>query len=179
MDITALVIAIIALVSINSLKAKVEELTEQLDRLRRDGGGSGDVDSEDLAERVRMNSRFLARLAAGESLMPSQVREGHLWVDVSPEQAKVLVQDGIRILDVRTPQETASGVIPGAIQIPVDELPNRAEELPRDHAPTLVYCAAGVRSAVACQYLTEQGFDSLVNLDGGFSSWPGAKEKPA
>ncbi|MDF1838294.1 MAG: rhodanese-like domain-containing protein [Planctomycetota bacterium] len=179
MEITALSLAILALLAVYSLSSKLDEVTEQLDRLRKEGGGSSGRETEELAERVGMNSRFLARLAAGEYLMPSHVREGHLWVDVSPEQAKVLVQDGIRVLDVRTPQETGSGIIPGAILIPVDDLPRRADELPRDHAPTLVYCAAGVRSAAACQYLTEQGYDSLVNLDGGFGCWNGEKVKPA
>jgi rhodanese-related sulfurtransferase len=125
-----------------------------------------------------MNSRFLSRLAAGESLGPDQIREGRLWAECSPEEGKALVEQGVRVLDVRTPQETASGVIPGAICIPVNELPQRASELERNHQPTLVVCAAGVRSAAACQFLSEQGYDGLVNLDGGMSRWGGERERP-
>ena len=179
MEITALTLALLALLAAYSLSAKLDSVTEELDRLRKGGGGSKGPETDGLAERVAMNCRFLARLAAGEALLPSQIREGELWVDITPEQGHALVKGGVRILDVRTAHETAAGIIPGAILIPVDELPNRAEELPRDHAPTLVYCAMGGRSAAACQYLTEQGFESLVNLDGGFGSWPGEKEKPA
>ena len=179
MEIVALSLALLALLAVWSLSSKLGAMTDQLASLRSAGKSSSDVDVDELGERVRMNSRFLARLAGGESLAPHQVREGHLWVDVTPEEAQALVEKGVRVLDVRTQHETMSGMIPGALHIPVDDLPARAEELPRDHATTLVYCAMGVRSAAACQYLTEQGYDSLVNLDGGFSSWSGDKKKPA
>ncbi|MCB9914653.1 MAG: rhodanese-like domain-containing protein [Planctomycetes bacterium] len=90
----------------------------------------------------------------------------------------MLVEHGARVLDVRTPMETAGGVIPGAVCIPVNELPERLAELPKNHATTLVVCAMGVRSAAACQYLSEQGYDGLVNLDGGMSRWTGEKARP-
>ncbi len=84
----------------------------------------------------------------------------------------------MRVVDVRTPQETLAGVIPGAVRIPVDDLPMRFAELGRKSTPTLVYCAMGVRSAAACQFVSEQGFDALHNLEAGMSSWSGPTEIP-
>jgi len=79
---------------------------------------------------------------------------------------------------VRTAQETALGIIPGALHIPVDELPQRAREIPKDARTKLVYCAGGGRSAAACEYLSEQGFVELYNLESGFAGWNGPREKP-
>ena len=175
MEIVALSIALIALFLTLSTRSRIAELSEQLAARPSSGSGAG---LEELSDRVKINSRFLARMAAGEILAPHQVREGELWADVSPEEAFELVKKGARVIDVRSPQETASGIIPGAICIPVDELPNRMDELPRDHSMTVIYCSVGGRSAAACQYLSEKGYDSLVNMDGGFGSWPGEKERP-
>ena len=175
MEYAAFAIALLALMSAWSARAKLAALADELASLR--SGGSGG-DTEELSRRIDMNSRFLSRLASGESLGPDQIREGRLWAECSPEEGQALVAKGVRVLDVRTPQETASGVIPGAICIPVNELPQRASELERSHETTLIVCAAGVRSAAACQYLSEQGNDGLVNLEGGMSRWGGERVRP-
>ncbi|MBK7642380.1 MAG: rhodanese-like domain-containing protein [Planctomycetes bacterium] len=107
------------------------------------------------------------------------VLEGRLWRDLDSQSAAALVREGgLCIIDVRTPQETALGIIPGAILIPVDELPQRAREIPKDGRKKLVYCAGGGRSAAACEYLSEQGYFELLNLESGFSGWNGPREKP-
>ena len=62
--------------------------------------------------------------------------------------------------------------------IPLDELPKRVREVPRNGKTTLVYCAGGARSASACEFLSEQGLGGLLNLTGGFSSWSGPRAKP-
>ncbi len=173
METIALAIAVFALISAWSLRSKLAALEDQLI-----SQGPGSPRDAGLSERVGLNTRFLARLAAGESLAPEQVREGQLWCDVSPEGAAVLIEGGARTLDVRTPAEVAAGIIPGAICIPVDELPERAGELSKEVAATVVYCAMGVRSAAACEYLASQGFDGLVNLDGGFGRWTGDRVRP-
>ncbi|MFT5200359.1 MAG: rhodanese-related sulfurtransferase [Planctomycetota bacterium] len=179
MEITALCIALLSLLAVWSTRSTISELRDQVASLRSSVSSLGSHDLDELAERASTNSRFLARLAGGESLAPSQIREGQLWVDVTPQEAQALVEKGARVLDVRAPQEIGSGIISGAIHIPVDDLPARAAELPRDDVATLIYCSMGMRSAAACQYLSEQGYDSLFNLEDGFGSWPGAKERPA
>ena len=56
-----------------------------------------------------------------------------------------------------------------------DELEARAHELPKDGKPLVIYCAAGVRSAAACEYLSSLGHDGLYNLAGGFAAWTGPR----
>ncbi len=77
---------------------------------------------------------------------------------------------GLQIVDVRNPGEVAAGVIPGAINIPVGELPARTGEL--DPAkPTVVYCAGGYRSSVAASLLRERGFADVSDILGGYGAW--------
>jgi len=178
MDVIAFVFGIFGLFGfLVALKARgeLELLRERVERLAASDGG----DTEELERDVRVNRAFLARLAAGEHLEPDQIAEGQVWSDVNVERAKALLDEGVRVLDVRTPQETAGGVIPGAIRIPVDELPNRVHELGRKGDAMLVYCAAGVRSAAACEFLSDRGFTTLHNLDTGMMGWSGPLDRPA
>ena len=79
-----------------------------------------------------------------------------------------LASSGRVLLDVRTPAEFAAGIIPGAINIPLDELRDRVSEVP--NAPITVYCQVGQRGHTATVFLREKGFDA-VNLDGGYKTW--------
>ncbi|MBK7878399.1 MAG: rhodanese-like domain-containing protein [Planctomycetes bacterium] len=107
------------------------------------------------------------------------IAEGRLWDDVDARAAHAPWKEGRwRVLDVRTPQEMARGILAGALCIPVDELEARVKELPRDGTPLLVYCASGGRSAAACEFLSHAGFDELHNLEGGISAWPHGTVKP-
>jgi rhodanese-related sulfurtransferase len=122
---------------------------------------------------------MVAALAGGQELTREQVLEGVLWQDVSPARGRELVESGgIRIVDVRSPEETAQGIIPGAMVLPIEELEARWREIPNDGKRTLVYCAGGVRSAHACEFLASQGYSSLYNLEGGFTSWSGPVARP-
>ncbi|MCX5660358.1 MAG: FAD-dependent oxidoreductase [Planctomycetota bacterium] len=73
------------------------------------------------------------------------------------------------LLDVRTPQEFASGHIPGAANIPVDELRGRLGELPRDRR-IASYCQVGQRGYLATRILLQSGF-SAVNVGGGYKTF--------
>ena len=74
-------------------------------------------------------------------------------------------QRGDVILDVRTPREFALGCMEGAINIPVDELRSRLDELPKNRR-ILVYCAVGFRAYIACRILMQHGYDAY-NITGG------------
>jgi glyoxylase-like metal-dependent hydrolase (beta-lactamase superfamily II)/rhodanese-related sulfurtransferase len=74
------------------------------------------------------------------------------------------------VLDVRRPGEFASGRIPGAQNVPLDELPERLSEVPRGTALAVV-CAGGYRSSMACSLLARAGFANVVNVTGGTSAW--------
>ncbi|MFB9259636.1 rhodanese-like domain-containing protein [Dietzia aerolata] len=77
------------------------------------------------------------------------------------------------LLDTRTPGEVADGAIPGALNIPVDELRDRMDELPDGRV--LAYCAVGVRGYLASRILVQAGREA-VNLDGGYTTWKAATQ---
>lgn len=84
---------------------------------------------------------------------------------------EIIREPGAVALDVRTPQEFASGHLKGARHIPLSELGSRAGELPSKDGPILVYCHAGSRSMQACGILSNQGFSNAHNLSGGITAW--------
>ena len=100
------------------------------------------------------------------------------FVPTSIEEGREMLTDteGLVLLDVRTPGETAGGIIPGAILIPMQDIPNRLDEIPE--GPLLVYCHVGARSAAVCEFLAEQGRTELYNLEGGISNWTGESVQP-
>lgn len=73
------------------------------------------------------------------------------------------------LIDVRTSGEYGTGYIPGAINIPVEELANRLDEVPKD-VPVVLYCRSGNRSADASEILLENGFTDVYDL-GGIQDW--------
>lgn len=84
------------------------------------------------------------------------------------------VADDAVLLDVREQDEWDAGHAPGAVHIPLGDLPQRLEELPDTDAGTLaVTCRSGGRSSRAVAWLTQQGFD-VANLDGGMKAWQAA-----
>ena len=76
----------------------------------------------------------------------------------------------LQIVDVRNPGETAAGIIPNAITIPVGQLPERLDELDVTK-PTVVYCAGGYRSSVAASLLRQRGFADVSDILGGYGAW--------
>jgi NADPH-dependent 2,4-dienoyl-CoA reductase/sulfur reductase-like enzyme/rhodanese-related sulfurtransferase len=73
------------------------------------------------------------------------------------------------LLDVRTAGEVHAGTIPGAVNIPIDELRNRLDELPKQKE-ILVFCQVGLRGYLACRILSQNGFNCR-NLSGGYKTW--------
>lgn len=73
------------------------------------------------------------------------------------------------LLDVRTPKEFEAGCIPGAINIPIDELRGRMHEVPRDRK-VIAYCQVGQRGYLATRILRQAGFDA-ANLGGGYKTY--------
>jgi rhodanese-related sulfurtransferase len=76
-----------------------------------------------------------------------------------------------RVLDVRRPGEFEDGHVPGAVNIPLDELPRRIAEL-SDDAPLAIICAGGYRSSAAASILARNGFRAeLQSVTGGTAAW--------
>jgi rhodanese-related sulfurtransferase len=74
------------------------------------------------------------------------------------------------VLDVRRAGEYETGHVPGATNVPLDELPQRLGEVPRD-STLAVICAGGYRSSVACSLLARAGFANVINVTGGTGEW--------
>ena len=78
-----------------------------------------------------------------------------------------------QLVDVRQPAEYERGHIPGAVLVPLAELPGRSGELSPD-LPVVVYCAVGGRSRAAARFLAGRGFSRVINLAGGIKAYRGA-----
>lgn len=98
-----------------------------------------------------------------ENILTGKSRTMH-WREIAG-----LSSDTVRI-DVRTRDEYRLGTIPGFMNIPVDELREHLEELPKDKS-IVVTCAVGLRGYLAYRILTQNGFTEVRNLSGGYKTW--------
>lgn len=98
-----------------------------------------------------------------ENILTGKCRTLH-WREVAG-----LPEETVRI-DVRTRAEYELGSIPGFVNIPLDELREHLDELPRNR-PLVVTCAVGLRGYLASRILTQHGFDDVRNLSGGYRTW--------
>lgn len=93
------------------------------------------------------------------------------YTDVSVKEAKELIDSGdVFVLDVRTVREFESEHIEGAVNINVNELSSRLDEVPRNEA-ILVYCRSGSRSVTASNILVDAGYSDVYNMLGGMNDW--------
>jgi rhodanese-related sulfurtransferase len=74
------------------------------------------------------------------------------------------------LLDIREPREVQAASIPGALLVPMREIPTRARELSKER-PIAVLCHHGGRSERVAQFLAAQGFEHVVNVDGGIDAY--------
>jgi rhodanese-related sulfurtransferase len=89
--------------------------------------------------------------------------------EIDIDQLAGAVRRGAAIVDVREPGEYVAGHVPGAVLIPMGQLPGRTAELDRG-APVYVVCASGNRSATMTGFLRSAGFDAY-SVAGGTSGW--------
>jgi len=90
---------------------------------------------------------------------------------ISPQDLKpLLAQGAVTLLDVRLPEEIEAASLPGAVLIPLHELPARYAELPTDK-PLVAICHHGVRSQTAARFLERNGHSEVLSLDGGIDAW--------
>jgi phage shock protein E len=101
-------------------------------------------------------------LAAGPALVP-----------ISQETLLERQQKGDEaafVLDVRSPEEYASGHVPGAVNIPYDQIASRIAEVPKDQ-DVVLYCRSGRRAGIAAEVLAGQGYTRLQHLEGDIVAW--------
>ena len=88
------------------------------------------------------------------------------------DAAKRMGEDGVCVLDVRTPDERARGYIEGSENVNFYDGNFKSEIEKLDHSKTyIVHCASGGRSSKTVQMMKELGFNACYNLSGGFNEW--------
>jgi rhodanese-related sulfurtransferase len=127
--------------------------------------------------RLEQRERRLLYIALALSVVasvlfaPSLLPRGG-YGDVTVQEARRLIEDkpDLVLLDVRTASEYEEGHIEGAVNIPVQELSVRFDELsPEDEL--LIYCRTGNRSAQAVDILLDLGFTKIYHMDEGIKGW--------
>jgi len=99
------------------------------------------------------------------SIKEIEVAELNGWLEAGDQS--------FRVIDVRQPAEIAAGTVPKAEAMPMHTIPLRVNELNKDEKLVLV-CRSGARSAQACAFLQQQGYDQVYNLRGGMMGWAGS-----
>jgi rhodanese-related sulfurtransferase len=102
-----------------------------------------------------------AALADGE--LEPLAQDAYLALPKSGEQAPF-------VLDVRTPEEFVTGHVPGAVNIPYDQVAARLAEVPKDKEVVL-YCRSGRRAGMAAEVLAANGYTRLKHLEGDMPAW--------
>ena len=92
--------------------------------------------------------------------------------EISPEelQTRLAAAEAPVVLDVREPYELESARLPGTIDIPMNQVPQRLAELDPDR-PLVVLCRSGGRSRNVGNFLLQNGFQTVANLSGGLLAW--------
>ena len=111
-------------------------------------------------------------LARGAGARPAGVAPGV----VDGPTAHRLVGAGVKVVDVRTPEEFAEGHVPGAVNIPHGEIARRAGEIGSPETPVLLYCASGRRSALAAEALRAKGFTAIYDMK-SYQRWVDSEPK--
>ncbi|MCS7228622.1 MAG: rhodanese-like domain-containing protein [Candidatus Kryptonium sp.] len=97
-----------------------------------------------------------------------------IYTDITPIEAQRKIEQNkkVLILDVRTKEEFSEWHLKNAVNIPVQELEGRLDELEKyKDFEIIVYCKGGVRSKMAGEILVKNGFKYVYNLSGGINEW--------
>ena len=84
--------------------------------------------------------------------------------------AEIKDREDVYVLDVREQWEYDEGHIPGVVLLPLGEVPNRLDEIPTDKT-VVVTCRSGNRSGQATNFLRQNGFENVHNMQGGILAW--------
>ena len=113
---------------------------------------------------------FSAYYYLGQNRAVSTTAAAKLPVEISVSDAAAARDQGAFILDVRQPEEWQDYHIPNSTLIPLGELPNRLNEVPKDK-DVIVVCRSGNRSQSGRDILLNAGYSSVSSMSGGVSQW--------
>ncbi len=100
--------------------------------------------------------------------------------EIDVAELAAMQEKGAIVIDVREPDETQQGVIPGAEIVPRGMLEFRVGRLTEDpDQPIVVYCRSGNRSALAALSLQNMGYGQVYSLEGGWKAWEKARKLEA
>ncbi|MEJ5273057.1 MAG: CoA-disulfide reductase [Spirochaetota bacterium] len=105
-----------------------------------------------------------------ENVLNGNMKQVH-WHDLIS-----MDKNSIFLLDVRTNEEYSLGTIPGAVNIPVDELRKNLNRIPKDKK-IVIFCGVGLRGYVAYRILAQNGFENIYNLSGGYKTYEHITQK--
>ncbi|MCY4132364.1 MAG: rhodanese-like domain-containing protein [Nitrospira sp.] len=159
------------------LSQTVKDLTRQ----QYDGQNESRETARQQSEALAILRLQLAHLASGRELDGALVRTGTLYRQADADEARQLVEQydagtnpDLMVVDVRSQKEFLQSHVPGAKHIPFEYLETRFRaEVPKETKNILVYCSQGERSRLACDFLSREGYTTLVNMREGFQKWTG------
>jgi len=114
--------------------------------------------------------QFCGVAPAATEVAVNSANSNETETDVTELKRKIDAKEDFYLLDVREPNEFQIGRIPGSTLIPLGEVPQRVNEIPRDKE-IVVHCKMGGRSAKAAAFLRQQGYTNVKNLKGGITDW--------
>lgn len=133
-----------------------------------------------MFKKTLLTGALLLAVAAGAPLAaePSKAAAiaGVAPGEVDGATARKLVESGVKVVDVRTPAEFSSGHVPGAINIPHDQMAARHSEIGPPSTPVLVYCKSGRRTEIAKGTLREKGFSTIYDMQ-SYDRWTESEPK--
>lgn len=97
-------------------------------------------------------------------------------VDINDELEEVRATEGAVIVDVRAADEYAAGHIPGAVNIPLDDIGSISGMISDKNTPLFTYCLRGTRSRRAVKALKAMGYTGVINI-GGIDKYKGERER--
>jgi rhodanese-related sulfurtransferase len=130
-----------------------------------------DLEQLDLAYAPQFNSAKGPVIMAG--FVAANTLRGEVKTLTCVElQKKLETNNSLQLLDVRTPEEYQEAHLPHARLVPLDELRDHLKELDPTKE-TVVYCRVGLRGYLAARILLQHSFTNVLNLTGGYLSFPG------
>ncbi len=162
------------------LRALIQTV-KQLTRRQYDGQNELKETARQQSEALSVLRVQLAQLASGKEFDGLLIRAGSLYHQASADEARQMVErhaagtrSDLLIVDVRSEKEFLQGHVPGARHIPLEHLETRFQaEVPKETKKIFVYCSQGERSRLACDFLSREGYTTLVNIRDGFQKWTG------
>ena len=126
-----------------------------------------------------MNLRVLLLASLAGTVTWAAVGADPALAPLSQEELLARIAAGAEapfVLDVRTPEEFVTGHVPGAVNIPYDQLAGHLAEVPKDR-DVVLYCRSGRRAQLAAETLGSQGYTRLQHLEGDIAAWQ-ANQRP-